>query len=126
MSSADVIPFRNLTPIAAVRNVTASIAFYRTLGFEVGNTFTPDGDSEPSWAWLTSGGAQLMIARAEELIASEHAVIFYLYCDDVAAKRAELAAAGVAVGEIAYPFYAPRGEFRVNDPDDYTLMVTHT
>ena len=121
-----MIPFRNLTPIAAVRDVAASIAFYRTLGFEPANTFTPDGDREPSWAWLTSGGAQLMIAAAEEPIGKQHAVLFYLYCDDVAAKHAELAAAGVAVGEITHPFYAPRGEFRVTDPDGYALMVTHT
>jgi hypothetical protein len=27
---------------------------------------------------------------------------------------------------MAYPFYAPRGEFRLTDPDGYTLMITHT
>ena len=31
--------------------------------------------------------------------------------------------AGVAGGEIKSPFYAPRGEFRVEDPDGYVLMV---
>jgi len=58
--------------------------------------------------------------------ASQQAVLFYLYCDDVAATRAELQIAGVAVGEIRYEFYAPRGEFRVEDPDGYVLMITHT
>ncbi len=121
------IPFRNLTPFAFVRDVTASVAFYRTLGFEVGNTFTPDGESQPTWVWLKSDGANLMLARASHpVIAEQQAVFFYLYCDDVAAKHAELAAAGIEVSEVTYPFYAPRGEFRVTDPDGYALEMTHT
>jgi catechol 2,3-dioxygenase-like lactoylglutathione lyase family enzyme len=122
------IPFRNLTPFAFVRDMATSIAFYRTIGFEVGGRFPEDGPDALNWAWLQSeGGAQLMIARATEpVIAEQQAVFFYLYVDDVAAKRAELAAAGVTVGEIATPFYAPRGEFRVVDPDGYALMITHT
>ncbi len=121
------IPFRNLTPFAYVRDVEASIAFYRLIGFEVGSTFPEEGT--PNWVWLHSGGdgAQLMIARATEpVVARQQAVFFYLYVEDVAAKHAELAAAGVAVGEITTPFYAPRGEFRVTDPDGYGFMITHT
>jgi hypothetical protein len=46
--------------------------------------------------WLQSGDAALMIARAgEPLIASQPSVLFYLYVENVAAKRAELAALGV-------------------------------
>jgi hypothetical protein len=68
-----------------------------------------------------------MVARASEpVIASQQAVLFYVYRDDVAGKRAELQKAGIAAGTIAFPFYAPRGEFRVEDPDGYVLMVTHT
>ncbi|HEY8133118.1 MAG TPA: hypothetical protein VII12_14655 [Thermoanaerobaculia bacterium] len=33
----------------------------------VGNTFTPAGEKQPSWAWLQSGGAQLMVARVRML-----------------------------------------------------------
>jgi hypothetical protein len=76
---------------------------------------------------MQSGGAGLMIALATApIIAQEQAIFFYLYVEDVQAKHAELAAAGIAVGEIAYPFYCPRGEFRVTDPDGYALMITHT
>jgi hypothetical protein len=46
--------------------------------------------------------------------------------DDVAAKQAELERAGIAAGPIRFPFYAPRGEFRIEDPDGHVLMVTHT
>jgi predicted enzyme related to lactoylglutathione lyase len=119
---------RSLVPFAHVRDVTASIEFYRKVGFAVQNTFAVDGGSEPTWAWLQSdGGASLMIARATApVIAEEQAVFFYLYVDDVPAKHAELRDAGLAPSEISYAFYAPKGEFRVADPDGYGLMITHT
>jgi catechol 2,3-dioxygenase-like lactoylglutathione lyase family enzyme len=121
------IPFRNLTPFAHVRDMEASIAFYRVLGFEVADTFSVDGGDTPTWAWLSSAGAHLMIARATApVIPEQQAVFFYLYVEDVPAKHAELAAAGVDVQPITYAFYAPRGEFRVADPDGYGLMITHT
>jgi hypothetical protein len=119
---------RSLVPMAHVRSVPDAIALYRKLGFEVGNTFCPQGTTDPTWAWLESeGGAKLMLALADEpVIAGQQAVLFYLYCDDVASTRAHLEESGVPVGPIEYPFYAPRGEFRVHDPDGYVLMITHT
>ena len=56
----------------------------------------------------------------------EQAILLYLYCDDVAAMHAALAASGVAVGNTACPFYCPKGKFRVVDPYGYEAMVTHT
>jgi len=118
---------RAVVAMAHVASVPASIAFYGKLGFEPANTFTPQGAAEPSWASLQSGSAELMLAKASHAIdAAQQAVLFYLYVDDVAEKHAELTAKGVAAGDIVYEFYAPRGEFRVVDPDGYTLMITHT
>lgn len=120
------IPFRAITALAHVQSMSASIAFYEKIGFSVAGTFVPPGESEPSWASLESG-ASLMIAKASEpVIAEQQAVLFYLYIDDVAAKHAELTAAGISVSEITYPFYNARGEFRISDPDGYLLMITHT
>jgi hypothetical protein len=45
--------------------------------------------------------------------------------EDVVAFRSMLLETGVEAGPISYPFYAPRGEFRVTDPDGYCLMITH-
>ena len=59
-------PVRFLVPMAHVKSVPTSIAFYRRLGFEVENTFQPPQQEEPSWANLRSDRAQLMVARAEE------------------------------------------------------------
>jgi catechol 2,3-dioxygenase-like lactoylglutathione lyase family enzyme len=113
--------------MAHVKSVPRSIEFYQKLGFTVRNTFVPEGRSEYSWAWLQAGGAHLMVTRADEPVdASRQAVLFYIYCGDVPAFRDALEKEGVTVGEIQYPFYAPRGEFRVTDPDGFVLMVTHT
>jgi hypothetical protein len=117
----------SLVPMAHVKSVPRSVEFYEKLGFAVRNTFVPDGRSEPSWAWIQAGGAHLMLTRADEPIdAEQQAVLFYLYCGDVPAFRSVLQERGIEVGEIEYPFYAPRGEFRVADPDGFVLLVTHT
>jgi catechol 2,3-dioxygenase-like lactoylglutathione lyase family enzyme len=113
--------------MACVHSVPRSIEFYRKLGFETGNTHAPEGAAEPVWAWLRSGGAHLMLARASDPVdPGQQAILFYVYCDDVLAFREELLKAGVECGGVTYPFYAPQGEFRVTDPDGYALMITHT
>jgi hypothetical protein len=104
-----------------------STAFYAHLGFEVDNTYTPDQQAKPTWAWLTSNGSSLMIARADHPIDPEaQGAIYYFYCDDVPAMHGHLQRLGLAPGKISYPFYCPKGEFRLVDPDGYGLMTTHT
>ena len=80
---------RSLVPMAHVRSVPESIAFYRKLGFEVGNTFSPQGSTDPTWAGLESeGGAKRMLAFADEpVIAGQQAVLFDLYCDYDVVRR---------------------------------------
>lgn len=121
------VPLRSVVAMAHVQNVPASIEFYKKIGFNIGNTFTPKDTTEIAWAWLESNGAQLMVTKADEpVIASQQAVLFYIYCDDVLAKHAELQQVGLSPDPVQYPFYSPRGEFRVEDPDGYVLMITHT
>jgi catechol 2,3-dioxygenase-like lactoylglutathione lyase family enzyme len=110
-----------------VSDVDRSIAFYAQLGFEVGNTFSADGATKPTWAWLTSDGAQLMLAAADEpIIPQEQRTLFYIYTDDVAAAHDSVAKAALNPGPITTPFYAPRGEFELRDPDGFVVMITHT
>ena len=115
-----------LVPLIEVRSVVRSIEFYARLGFGAAHTFTPDGASEPGWASLRNGGAELMITRSETAAPSRRSILLYVYCEDVAQARASLEAAGVSCGPIRHPFYAPKGEFEVKDPDGYLLMITHT
>ncbi|HKN82209.1 MAG TPA: VOC family protein [Pyrinomonadaceae bacterium] len=118
---------RQLVPMTFVTDLERSIAFYRHLGFEVGNTFTQEGATKPTWAWLSSGEAQLMLAAASDpVVADQQRILFYIYTDDVASARASLIEAGLSPSSITTPFYAPRGEFRLVDPDGYVIMVTHT
>jgi len=117
---------RQLVPMVSVADVERSITFYAHLGFAVGNTFAPQGATKLSWAWLQSGDAQLMLSKASKAVPDQYSVLFYIYTNDVAAARESLAEAGLNPGEIATPFYAPRGEFQLLDPDGYVLMITHT
>lgn len=117
---------QSLVPMVSVADVDRSIAFYSHLGFEVGNMFASEGETKPSWAWLQSDDAQLMLSAANEPSGDQHTVLFYVYTEDVAAARASLIEVGLSPGEIATPFYAPRGEFQLVDPDGYIIMITHT
>jgi catechol 2,3-dioxygenase-like lactoylglutathione lyase family enzyme len=115
---------RSLVPMAHAADIDASIAFYEALGFAVSNRVPADGEGDPHWVWLKAEKAQLMLARATApVIADEQAVLFYTYCDDVAAFHAVLAEAGLDPGSIARPFYNPGGEFRLVDPDGYVVYV---
>ena len=117
---------RSLVPMISVADVQRSIDFYGHLGFEVANTFACEGETKPSWAWLQSGNAALMLTAASESHAAKHTVLFYFYVEDVTAARASLVEAGLKPGPIATPFYAPQGEFELVDPDGYIVMVSHT
>lgn len=115
-----------LVSMIAVADIERSIEFYRHLGFEVGNTFQPEGATKPSWAWLRSGEAQLMLSAETEPAGNKHSVLLYAYTEDVEAAYASLVEAGLNPGAIAKPFYSPRGEFEIVDPDGYLVMITHT
>ena len=125
-TTIDMIKTIQLVSMISVMDVERSIEFYRHLGFEVGDTFQPEGATKPSWAWLHSGEAQLMVSAATGPVADNHSVLLYAHTEDVEAARASLVEAGLNPGAITKPFYAPRGEFKTVDPDGYVVMVTHT
>lgn len=115
---------RSLVAFAHVASVERSIKFYADLGFNVLNTVVPNGQSAPVWAWLESEKANLMIGLADGPVdASQQAVLFYLYFDNVQQTHAALTNLGHSPGEIKYPFYMPGGECRLVDPDGYVLML---
>jgi len=118
-------PLHGLVPIAHVADVPRSIDFYRQLGFAVRNTLK--NDDQLVWAWLANGKAHLMLSRsARPMNPRAQDVLFYLYAHDVAAYRAELAALGIKLRPLTYPPYMPEGEFRIDDPDGYCLLVGQT
>ena len=115
---------RSLVAFAHVANVDRSIKFYADLGFRVKNTVVPQGQSAPVWAWLESENAHLMVGLADGPVdASQQAILFYLYFDNIKRTRGALVELGHSPGEIKYPFYMPGGECRLEDPDGYVLML---
>ena len=115
-------PLRENVPMARVSNIHASIEFYEKLGFRISNR-EPKNTSIIGWCWLTNGRAHLMLVQAECAITESDNILYYLYATDVHAYREALAARGVKVSEMSYPPYLEKGEFRITDPDGYTLMV---
>lgn len=115
-----------------VADVEASAAFYRLLGFEIGNQVPKTG--RPQWAWLYAPcvpdwrrGPNLMLARSSRPLKPEaQDVLFYLYASDLASLRDKLLRDGLTAGEITYPDYLPKGEFRLQDPDGYCLMIAQS
>ena len=125
MQTSQATRLASLVPMAHVADVSKAAQFYELLGFEVKKTFDRDGIKQ--WAWLQNGGAELMLARsARPMNPGAQDVLFYMYAPDVTAYHSELEARGVKVGPITFPFYSPRGEFRIDDADGYGLFVSHS
>ena len=108
----------SIAPMLPVAKLAASVAFYKELGFTVGNRA-----DELGWAMLRFGSCQLMLDQsiAQGGRAARNSVI-YLYPDDVAAYHARLRKAGIAVPDLAVTFYGMT-EFRLTDPDGNQLWI---
>lgn len=118
-------PLRALVPMAHVADVQRSIDFYRQIGFEVRHRLERSGRLQ--WAWIDNGEAHLMLARSDRpMNADAQDVLFYLYAADVVAYRNQLAARGISVSPLHHPPHMPAGEFRIDDPDGYCLLVGQT
>ncbi len=121
-----------VVPMVHVIDVERSVEFYRQLGFEVGNRIPASGLMQ--WAWLYAPtaadwkrGPNIMLTRSECAIdAAAQQVLFYLYATDLKSLHSMLLAQGVAASDISHPEYLPEGEFRIEDPDGYTLMIAQS
>jgi catechol 2,3-dioxygenase-like lactoylglutathione lyase family enzyme len=122
-------PITGVVPLILVSDIEESAAFYRLLGFEIGNYQPRTG--EKHWVWLYAPeasdwrrGPNLMLTRGEEGAQPRPGTTtLYLYAADVASVHATLVASGIAPGAIVYPDYMPKGEFGVHDPDGYHLTI---
>lgn len=129
-----------MVPFVHVAEVDRSLAFYALLGFAVQSALR-DGEGRAFWAMVKSGSGEMMFARASGAVdAGQQAVLFYMYCENVAALRVRLLERGVVNGggfhgnrvptkasgevfDVSRPGHMPAGELRVHDPDGYVILV---
>ena len=106
-----------------VADVQGTVDFYKLMGLEArGSLRNPSGELQ--WVYIACERAEVMFTRADEpVIASQQAVLFYLYSPDLIALREHLLASGVTVSRISYPEYMHKGEIRVDDPDGHCLLI---
>ena len=127
-----MMPVTGLVPMIPVWDIERSLEFYKLLGFAVGNRVPQQGRID--WAWLYAPkapdwrrGPNLMLTRSErEIDRAARGVLLYLYATDLVSLRDELAKAGKSPGPIQYPDYLPKGEFAIQDPDGYRLMLAQS
>jgi uncharacterized glyoxalase superfamily protein PhnB len=122
------------TPLFAVYDVPAALAFYRDLlGFEVVSSSVPftDAKDDFGWALLRLNGVDLMLNNAYEdnirparpvasRIAAHADTILYFACPDVDAAYEYLVSRGVAVQPPAVAYYNMK-QLYLTDPDGYIL-----
>lgn len=125
-TASSVRSLAGLTPMAHVADVALSVSWYSKLGFVAEHTWTPEG-RPMQWAHLRNGGADLMLVRSDRPInPGAQDILFYLYANGVAAYRESLLSQGLRPSELSYPPYARHGEFRIDDPDGFCLLVGDT
>lgn len=123
----DALPaYVGLAPMLPVTNVARAIEFYEEIGFRVGSSHAPEASGVPVWAWLFNGQAHLMVNQSDGPIEATHSsASIWLYTRDVEATHQLLKSRGMDVGDVEHPFYNPRGEFHLHDPDGYAIFVAH-
>ena len=108
----------HLIPMFPVKHLSASIAFYKKLGFNVEN-------SNDSWGWamLRNGDCCIMLDQSinQHPTAPRQSVV-YLYPDNVDDYHRQTLAAGLDIPDLETTFYGMR-EFRIDDPDGNRLWI---
>ena len=115
---------RRLVPALLVRNMAETLAFYRTLGFELVGCH-PNGD-DPTWAEVRRDGATLQFHTESPCGTPSEPICsgtFYFYPENVGALAEELR------GRVEFAWgpemmeYGMR-EFGIKDPNGYYLAFT--
>jgi catechol 2,3-dioxygenase-like lactoylglutathione lyase family enzyme len=107
-----------LIPMLPVRNVTASIEFYRKLGFIV-----EEQNDGWNWAMLVFGDCRLMIDQSiRQHPDAPRDFVLYLYPDDIQEYHRMVRQNGLRIPDLDVTFYGMT-EFRIDDPDGNRLWI---
>jgi lactoylglutathione lyase len=120
---------KTLFPALRVRDLDRSVAFYQVLGYREFGRSDAGGGVILSWLALDGDGEAVALELSSDpaVPAPEVGTGFShlaIQADDLAAFAVEVAARGVAIGEIQYPGGpdGPKTAF-VFDPDGYRLEL---
>jgi catechol 2,3-dioxygenase-like lactoylglutathione lyase family enzyme len=107
-----------LIPMLPVKNMPASIEFYKKLGFSVDQQ-----NDNWQWAMLSFGECRLMVDQSiNQHPNSPRESVFYLYPDDIVAYHRQVRATGLDIPDLDEAFYGMT-EFRIDDPDGNRLWI---
>jgi catechol 2,3-dioxygenase-like lactoylglutathione lyase family enzyme len=107
-----------LIPMLPVRNMPASVEFYRKLGFDVERR-----NDQWGWAMLRFDECRLMVDQSINVQPrAPRLSVIYLYPDDVVEYHRLVRSNGLDVPDLDVTFYDMK-EFRVDDPDGNRLWV---
>jgi hypothetical protein len=117
------VTFERVAPVFPVRSVTAAIAHYRKLGFEV-DAYGETAAGEPIYAFAKRGAIELHLARTPTLDPHANTSACYVYVDDADALFAAWEAAD-AGGRLRQPVDTPYAlrELTYVDPDGNLLRI---
>lgn len=116
-----------ILPILEVKDVDASVEFYKKLGFRHdGNMPGPDGKND--MGFLGFGDAVLFVSRGKADSVGK-GVQFMVYVgddQDIDTHYTTVKASGVSITEEIETKYWGDRIFTVTDPDGYTISLTKT
>ncbi len=121
-----IMRLQNLVPVLDVRDVEASIEFYRSsLGFAVYDKVEWGGQTE--WALLRSGQVQLMLCASQDGFPEEDTIqsdnVFFIFMEDMDALELQLSRThSDFTRRDAAP--AQSRDFYLRDPDGYVLWFS--
>ena len=110
--------FEKLTPMLNVPDVSSTVAWYVSIGFEVLHTFEDSG--VPNWALLARDSAEVMINRRDLPKEAALGGNLYVHVDDVDSLWADLKDRVTVTEALTDQFYGMR-DFWVEDPNGYIL-----
>jgi uncharacterized glyoxalase superfamily protein PhnB len=99
-----------LIPMLPVKNIAASIEFYKKLGFAIERR-------EDKWAWamLRFDECRLMLDQSINVHAdAPRQSVLYLYPDDITEYHRQVRASGLDIPDLETTFYG-MSEFRLDD-----------
>jgi len=122
------MPVHAIHALLNVEDMPASLGFYSHLGFQIVESFEPDG--QPEWVHLRSEQASLMLNKNDQASSPDRRrranysdAVFYCSVASADEMHQKLKTLGIDVGPVERQYYG-LDEFITRDPDGYCIAIT--